>query len=264
VLLSAVALLAVGAVAWGAASVTNVYVVSASVTPVKSGTRHHPKPIASALEWDVSTSPPGQRPATVKRYTISYQGIHENTTLFPACATSTLARANASASSCPRGSRIGSGFLIFELGATGFSNSGYNPTCTSSLALFNGGFHDLTLLIYEGKPAPGQPTECTLPGNHVAINVNLLRTRHGVKESFRMPIELLHPVPGFDTAVIRGVIRMKAKHRVVSRMGGVRVRRRVGLFQSFFCPASHQRRVAMTFFREDGSNQTTTSLVACS
>jgi hypothetical protein len=159
---------------------------------------------------------------------------------------------------------IGSGFLIFELGATGFSNAGYSPTCTSSLALFNGGHHDLTLFVYEGRPGPSQPTECAIPGGHAAIDVKIRRSGRGIREIFSMPPKLLHPARGLDTAVIQGVIRVPAKRRLLRRrIGGRIIQRPVGLFESFFCPRSHQRRVAITFTREDGGVQTSATFVRC-
>lgn len=257
VVVACLGLLSAAGAAWAARTVTNVYTVKAGVRPVKPGTRQHPRPIASNLEWDVASVPAGERPANVSRYAISWQGIQEHTTLFPSCAPSRLATP---VPNCPRGSKIGSGFLILELGATGFSDSGYNPTCSLSLALFNGGHHDLTLFVYEGRPARGEPAECTIPGGHAAIRVNIRRSGRGIREAFRAPPKLMHPAQGLDTAVIKGVIRVPKKQKLVTRGG---VRRRVGLFDSFFCPRSHQRQVAMTFTREDGGVATSSTFVSC-
>ncbi len=253
-------LLGAGAAA-AATPVNNTYVVKATIKPLKSGTRSHPRPISSTLEWDVHSQPPGQRPANVSRYSISYQGIDENTTLFKGCSTSTLSAPNATVNSCPRGSRVGSGYLIFAFGATGFTNASYNPMCASSVAVFNGGYHDLTLFVYEGQPAPGQPTQCSIPNNHVAINVKIRHSRRGLTESFSMPVELLHPAPGFDTAVIQGVIGIPVKQRVVTNRSGTR--RQVGLFESYVCPPRPGRQVAITFTREDGIAHPQATRVPC-
>ena len=247
--------------AWAVVPVDNVYVVQAHIAPTKFGTRHHPTPISSSLGWQVSTTPSGNRPANVRSYAIYYEGIDENTTLFVGCGTSTLSTPNATVKSCPKGSEIGSGFLIFMIGASGFDNAAYNGTCTSSLALFNGGYHDLTLFVYPGQPLPGQPAECTLPGGHVAIQVNISHSRRGITETFSMPEELLHPGAGFDTAVIQASLRMTRKERLV---GGRSARHQVGLFESFFCPPNRQRQVAMVFTREDGVTQIRTTLGHCS
>jgi hypothetical protein len=263
-LLIALVLLGAAGAASAAASVNNTYTIAASVRPLKSGTLLHPKPISTSLEWSVGTAPPGERPANVSWYAISYRGIDENTTLFVGCRPSRLSKARATVNSCPRGSEIGTGFLIFEIGATGFNSASYIPTCTASLVLFNGGHHDLTLFVYEGHPRPDQPAECSIPGRHVAIDVHILHSRRGISETFRVPTKLLHPAPGLDTTVVHAVIHVRAKTRVVGRRSSARSgRRRIGLFESFFCPPSHRRRVSITFKREDGGVQTRTALVRC-
>lgn len=263
VLLSALALIGAGA-ASAAGSVTNIYRVTASISPVKSGTSADPRPVSSRLEWDVGTAQGSLRPGEVSRYLISYQGLDENTTLFPRCSASRLSAPNSSPYSCPAKSRIGSGFVIFQLGATGFPSAPYSPGCSSSLALFNAGHHHLTLFVYEGRPLANQPAECTIPGRHVAIKVTLHRSGAGLTEAFSFPEVLLHPAPGLDTAVVQAVLNVPAKQRVLrQRIAGQPTTRRVGLFESYFCPASHRRRVAMTFTRQDGTRQSASTFVRC-
>jgi hypothetical protein len=250
-LASVVVLAGVGAGA-AAASLLDIYVVTVKISTANSGGRNHPKAIASSIAWDVGSSPPGQRPAVVSHYTIFFQGIREHTTLFRGCGSSTLSMPGATPTSCPRASRIGFGYLIFELGGSGQSNESYGATCSSSLAVFNGGFHDLTLFFYKGKQRPDRPVQCTIPGGHVAVTVNISRSRRGITESFDLPQQLSHPVPGLDAAVIHGFIQVHA-----------RTRHRRGLFESVSCPRSHQRQVVMTFTREDGVSSTVSVLVPC-
>src|ERR1700739_4774172 len=73
-----VAALGVAGVAYAATS--NLYVVNATVSPVRSGTAKAPAPISRTLRFSVSSSQTGQRPAVVSGYKISIFGITENTT----------------------------------------------------------------------------------------------------------------------------------------------------------------------------------------
>jgi hypothetical protein len=268
VLLGWLGLAGAGAAA-AAASPTNTYSLRASIKPLRSGTPARPRPVSIRLRWAIGTSPPGQRPAEVNRYAITYEGIQANPRRFPSCPESRLAQPDATVYSCPAASRIGSGYLIFELGAPEYTIPPFIPTCSSSVAVFNGGRRGLTLFVYQGHPRPGQPTECTIPGGHAAVHVRVEQTGRGLRELFTLPRSLLHPAPGLEAAVTEGALALAVKQRTLGRgaggrgTGGQGARRRVGLFESYLCPRFHRRRVAVTFTREDGVSRTAAAFVRC-
>src|SRR5690242_8739011 len=101
---------ALGAAGVAYAATVNTYDINAKVTPAASGTNKTPKPVTVGVSFTVGTNPPGTRPFPVLRAQTSYAGLRENTQTFPGCSTSTLT--NKSPSNCPRGSQIGSGFVI--------------------------------------------------------------------------------------------------------------------------------------------------------
>src|SRR5947209_3371212 len=152
-LLAIVGALGVAGVAY--AAVNNTYVVNAKITPIKSGTKKSPRPISTTIGWTVGTSPAGQRPAVVKGYRVTVSGVQEHTTLFPGCSTSTLT--SKSPSACPKRSKIGSGYLINQVGSSKSSSTTGNFTCRAEVSLFNGGNHDLVLYVYKGSQVSAQP-----------------------------------------------------------------------------------------------------------
>lgn len=261
-LLAALGVFALTGVAY--AVVTNVYVVHASITPVKSGTLKQPKSIATKLSWTVSTAPPGSRPDVVRGYKFSFEGIRENTIFFPGCGTSKLSGPKAGPRSCPRGSQIGTGFLIVEIGPTGQNNSSYNARCRAELTMFNGGNHNLTLFVYKGKQKFRQPPPCPIPGNHDAINITLVHAKQGLSETFSVPLSLLHPAPGFDAAVIQAMVKIRKRTLVLKKARrGRKAHTVIGLFETVYCPPNHQRQVVAVFTGEDGIGRTRTTLVRC-
>src|SRR5436305_15248705 len=115
-LLAALATLSVTGVAYGAVTVTNKYVLKGKITPVKSGTKKHPRPFGAKISYTVSTSPKGYRPNVVEKYTLNVQGAKENTNVFPGCSTSRLLDPTQGPNTCPPGSKAGTGFFIATIG----------------------------------------------------------------------------------------------------------------------------------------------------
>ena len=262
-LLTCVGLLGAAGLAYAAADVTNEYVISAGVKPLKSGSTAHPRTVSRLLQWDVSTAPPGRRPANVRGYQIASVGLQQHTTQFPGCGTSRLTTRGPAG--CRKGSLIGIGYAIIEYGPTGQNNSAYNTTCRAEEDLFNGGNNNESLYIYEGSQRRGQPGPCPILGRHAVININLSQDNARMIETFSEPLSLLHPSPGFDASIIHEALAIPSYSETITiRHGGQVVsRHHVGLFESFFCPPNHQRQVAITFTREDGVSRTRTALVAC-
>jgi hypothetical protein len=66
------------------------------------------------------TDPSGNQTPPVQTYTIMYEGGRINTAILPACKAATLnAMASPDPSSCPSGSKIGSGTLTALIGSAG-------------------------------------------------------------------------------------------------------------------------------------------------
>ena len=250
VLLMAVAVLGVAGVAYAA---SNLYVVKARITPVKSGTLAHPKPIGARIEIDVSTTPPGLRPIVVFNYSILISGVHENTNSFPTCSSSTLQ--SKSQRGCPRGSKAGSGFLLVEVGPTGNNAAAYSATCRVDVDVFNSGHGHLTLYAFTRR----EVNACPLL-KPIAINLTLRTKRKNLTASFSVPVALRHFPNGADDAITQAVLNLPVHRRTLTVKG---VRRTVGLLASVACPVNHQRQVTITFTQEDGAKRTATANTPC-
>ena len=258
-LLAAVATLGVAGVAYGATS--NTYVLNAKVTPSKSGTKKSPTPIAFDFGFTAAGSPSGSRPAPVKGYKISLAGVQENTRLFKGCGTTTLS--DKGPSGCPKGSQVGTGYLIVAIGATATPQT--STDCRAEATVFNGGNHNLTLYVYKGAQVAGQPAPCAIPNGHSAINIDLVSSANGVSEQFSVPSSLLHPAAGLDASTVKSVLNSNALiTNTTVKVRGKKLTRKRGLLESIACPANHQRQVAATFTQEDGTVSTRTLLVHCS
>src|SRR5436309_7213473 len=112
-LLAVAAAMAVAGIAYAAN--TNQYNVGASIKPTKSGTKKHPVTVSQLIGYFVSTASKTQNanvPTNVKSYSTVVQGIHENTNKFPACGTARLNSSTEGPSTCPKGSKVGSGFAL--------------------------------------------------------------------------------------------------------------------------------------------------------
>jgi hypothetical protein len=250
-LLTALATLGVAGVAF--AAVTNQYVLTANVTPTKSGTNKAPAPSGTALEWDVSTVPPGQRPAVVSGYKISIFGFKENTTSFPGCSTSRLLDPKQGPKTCPGGSNVGSGFAILSVGPSSNSSASYSTSCRADYDIFNGGHHNLTLYFFK-RSVPGQPAACSLQRPE-AVNVNLV-SGSSLVFSFSLPNDLRHPTAALDAAVVKQTLSIPKKTTRVNR-------KTFGFFTTVSCPTNHQRQIAVSFTQEGGPGRVSTRLVRC-
>lgn len=243
------------------AAIQNLYTITAEIHSSGGGTPAHPKPAMVRVGWSVDTSPAGERPATVSKYSISLAGIQTANHHFRGCGTSTLD--SKGPSGCPAGAWVGGGHLIIEAGPAGTNDSVYNGRCRAEVSIFNGGDHSLSLYVYQGSQRHGAPAPCPLPGGPVTIDVSLHNFPGGLLETFTMPPDLLH-IFGTDSAVVQGVLGIPRRRKIVHRRFGHRVVvHRVGLLESTGCLPDHQRYVSMTFTREDGVSDTRRILIPC-
>jgi hypothetical protein len=253
-LLVAVFAFGLAGAAYAATAIQNVYVLSpkTKVTPVKSGTKQHPVPIGSTFEFTTKTIPAGNRPNLVKTIQFTLQGIQAHTNDFKACSTSRLNDTAEGPSTCPKGSLVGTGHFIAEIGPTG--NQSMNLlTCRAELSVYNGGNNTLSFYVYETKGAAGECPSTT----PIAFSGTINQTKSGLVETLQIPAAVRHPIPNTDVAAIDTVVTVPAKQTTVNK-------KKVGLFESISCPANHQRQVAAKFTLEDGrSSSPVTRLVRC-
>lgn len=242
-----VAALSLAGIAYAAATVTNIYTISARITPVKSGTKSKPNPISQSYTWSVSTAAPGQRPAVVRGFQYAVSGIVENTDFFPACSSSTLETKGPGG--CRSGSKLGTGLFGADLAPSGDFSDTYAIPCRLNLDIFNGGSHNI--LLYFSKPASGG---CPLP-RPLSVVVQY-RSGNNLIGSYSLPSALLHPTTRTDLAMTHQTFSIANKS--VVRKG-----KKIGLFATNACPPNHQRQIAVTFTREDGIGRIATEHVAC-
>src|SRR5438270_253814 len=209
-LLALIGAFTIAGAAYGATTVTNVYIVNGKLKPKKSGTKAHPVPVGGHIGFSVTTNPPGQRPNLVKTILLRIQGLTENTNRFAACGTARLTNPGEGPSTCPTRSLVGTGYLMAQISKQGDqSPSGTVLTCRVELSIYNGGNHTLSYYIYKGTPPAGQ-AECPLTKNEAFVAA-LTKTSKGLVESATLPQDILHPtVLGvtYDAAVIKSSVNI--------------------------------------------------------
>lgn len=259
-LIAVIAAVGITGVAYAASKVTNHYVLKAKVTPTKSGTKQHPIPIATQISYTVSAVPKGDRPNVVKSEEVTIQGVQANTNDFKACDTSRLINPSEGPSTCPKGSQIGTGYFMAEIGPSSSQSSKMEVTCRVDLTVFNGSNHKIIYYIYRKTANKNEcPATPNLPTTMVA---SLKQTNAGLVQSFTIPEHVRHPtvagsnVP-MDSAPVSAVVNVPAATTTVKK-------HKIGLVESISCPTNHQRQIAITFKLENGSSHVATRLVPCS
>lgn len=261
-LLALIGAFTIAGAAYGATTVTNVYVVHGKLKPKKSGTKAHPVPVGGHIDFSVTTNPSGQRPNIVKTILLRIQGLTENSNKFAACGTARLTDPGEGPSTCPAHSLAGTGYLMAEISKQGDqSPSGTVLTCRVELSIYNGGNNTLSYYIWKGTPPAGQ-TECPLSKNEAFVAA-LTKTSKGLVESATFPQDILHPtVLGvtYDSALIKSSVDIKNLTKKVKKHGKTVT---IGLFATNSCPANHKRQLALTFRQENGGSRTVTKLQSC-
>lgn len=256
-LTTALVVLGMASAAYGAVVVTNVYVVKATSNPVKSGTKTHPKPAGATINYTVSTMPKGKRPNEVKSLLVSIAGVQAHTNAFPTCSTSKLN--SKGPNGCPKGSLVGSGFNIFEVGPANNQSGSQIITCRVDLKIYNGGGNSLT---YYGYANPANQGECPSTGafavKPVAFASHLKENGTTLVQTLNVPFSVRHP--GNNTALDAAVIQSHVTIGVHSRKIKGKT---VGFGESILCPANHERHFSIKFTLEDGKSQTATANAAC-
>jgi hypothetical protein len=251
-LTTALVVLGLAGAAYAATVVTNVYVVKATGT-LQSGTLAHPRPAGATISYTVSTIPKGKRPNVVKQQVVTIEGTRLHTNAFPTCSTSKL---NATGpSSCPKGSLVGTGFFIVEVGPAS-SQSGKQLTCRVDLSVFNGGGNSLSYYTYANTANKNEcPSSSVQP---LAVAAHVAEKKTTLVTTLKIPAVDRHP--GNNTAVDAAVIQSQVKFPVKSRKIKGKT---VGFAETILCPANHRRHVTIKFTLENGKSQTATANAAC-
>jgi hypothetical protein len=228
VVAAAAALLCFAAVALAQ---TNTYTVSGKIA--SGGSKKKPKPVGVVFKYTVGTQE-GTLASPVKTYKIHLDGVKGNGAFVAKkCPASKLnAMSTPDDSSCPAGSKVGSGVVNALVGTAGNAIDDTTAKCRLDLSIYGGTSKSLTLFL-EGKP----PT-CIAAINQ-AIDAKLTTDSKGGNLTFTVPPGLLHPVAGLDVAVtdVSSTIKKLGK--------GTK-----GLFTSTGCKG--KRNIEVTFTAETG------------
>jgi hypothetical protein len=252
-LIATLVALGLAGTAYAATVVTQVYVVTAKFTKT-SGTPAHPKPFAASVGYTVKPTPSNDRPNVVKTLVTTIAGIRVHPNAFPTCSTSKLN--SGGPAKCPKGSKVGAGFLIAEVGlASDPSNKAL--TCRVDLSVYNGGGNSLSYYVYAN---PSHSNEC--PSSQVkptAFAVKVTQKGTNLVQTINVPFSVRHPGnnTALDAATVQASVTIPARSRKVKG-------KTVNLTESIACPLNHKRHIAIRFVTENGKSQTATANAACS
>lgn len=261
--LTLLGVLGLASAAYAATTVTNQYLIKASITPKKSGTKAHPTPIGTTLSYTVTTKPTaGERPNVVKSEAVTIQDVQAvNDNAFKACSTSRLLDPTEGPSTCPAGSKIGSGYFVAMIGPSTDQSAKAQTTCRVDDTLYNGGNGKLVYYFYINPANTTPVAECPATPNLPATMVATLKaTKAGLEQSFTIPQLVRHPVLAGLTLDSSAISTSQNLPAATTKVKG----KKVGLLESIGCPANGQRQVSIKFTLENGQAKTATREVACS
>ena len=214
---------------------TTKFDVGGSVT-VTGGSKAKPKPGGLSFKFDVS-DPSGNQTPPVQTYAIMYEGGRLNTGILPACKADTLnAMSTPSTSSCPSGSKIGSGKLTALIGSAGQPTSAASP-CQASLSLYASSKGHATLFV------SSQLGQCPVSLAQ-AIDMQYVTKGQFAGLKFTVPELLRHQV-GLDITVTHAEVTIS---KIVKKKG----KKKVGYVESTGCKDG-QRDIEVTFTDETGA-----------
>jgi hypothetical protein len=248
---TALAVVLVAAVAY-AQSQVNTYTVTGKTVPAKPGTKKKPLPIQLTFNYQVGEAT-GLRPSPVKQYTIGFYGAKSNGALFPKC-TAQAINAAQSDSGCATGSQVGKGVIINQVGASN-NPADKSIDCNLNLTLYNGGQGRLAIYLSGGPTTTVQGKTCIIPITQAIDARYVSFAGNGTALQFDVPSNLLHSVPGLDTAVTQ--VTSTINKLTVKKGGKTR-----GYYESVACQGS-KRPIQVTFVSEAGQSATAKTTIPC-
>jgi hypothetical protein len=225
------------------AAQVNTYKVEGKTKPAKAGSKKKPKAISLDFSYQVGEKS-GQRPSPVKRYTIAFYGVQSNGKYFKKCTAKQISDAR-SDSVCPKGSKVGSGFVKNQAGATANPADTSIP-CDLDLEIYNSGRNRAALYLH------GQQPQCAVSISQ-AIDAKYVKAfgGKGTALQFVVPDNLLHPLTGIDNAVVN----------VTSKIAKVKSKGH-GYFESIACKRG-KRPIQVSFLTEAGQTSKASSKAKC-
>ena len=258
----------------GIAYASNTYTSTSKITPSASGTSASPKPVAAALTFTVGETT-GARPSPLKTYGIGLgPGIVPHTNVAHGCSSS-QANAQVLPASCSKaasrgGSNVGGGSVHAFAGPT--NNTATKLDCFLTVTLLSSTRANHMWIRVDGVTT-GPAGKTCVTAQHSSIDSTFVRTGVAPKKGggslpvyaikFTVPPALLHPIPGFDVAVVNNVSNV-AKVSKTTRVRGRRVTH--GFLESIGCPKAPRgkRSALVTFTSEAGQTLSSTSTSPCS
>jgi hypothetical protein len=268
------AVLGVFAVA-GIALAANTYTSTSGVNPAKTGKPAKPTPVSASLTFHVGEST-GARPSPLKTYSIGLgPGVVPNTRVARGC-TSSQANAQVLPAICAKaasrgGAKVGGGSVQALAGPT--NNTASKLNCYLAVTLVNSTVRNHMWIRIDGVTT-GPPGRTCVTAQHSSIDSTFVRTGSAAAAGtgasaaaarlpiyaikFSVPASLLHPIPGFDVAVVDNVSNVS---KVSKRIGRVTH----GYLETIGCPKTPRgkRLAIVTFTAENGQVVTAQSSSRC-
>jgi hypothetical protein len=239
------------------AAQVNVYTVTASTSPTKSGTKKHPKPVKLNFNYTVGEKS-GQRPALIDKYSIGFGGMAVNTAVTKGCTADRINQGIAQGiepeQSCPKGSQVGSGKVENRAGQTTDPTSQPDALkCHLDLKIYNSGKNHAALYLKGNPTNPSGP--CPLAVDQ-AIDATFVKKNGGTALEFSVDQTLQHPAAGIDNAVVQV---QSSINKVTGKVKGVKH----GFFETVGDCKNNKRPVNVTFHQVDGTSQTVNGSAKC-
>jgi hypothetical protein len=250
ILVSAVALLAIAAVAY-AQTQENTYAVKGSVSPAKAGSKKKPQAVKVVFAYQVGEKN-GLQPSAIDRYKISFYGVRSiNGSKFPKCTADMINNAGNSDTVCPSGSKVGSGTIdnyVYNDTDPSGGNGGF--PCKKQLAIYNSGKRKGALFVY------GDPNQCGGVGALPAFPIDYVPgDGGGTALQFDVPPTVLHPIAGLSVAVRS--VQSSILQKTVKRG-----KKKYAYYESIKCKGKN-RPIKVTFHTEAGQTATAAATAKC-
>jgi hypothetical protein len=231
----------------------NTYKVTGSVSPLKSGTKKHPKPVALKFGYTVAEKS-GNRPALIKKYSIHFAGIQVNTNFFKGCSAAKIDAAQSDAG-CPKGSLMGTGSVENATGSSA-DETDRKLSCHLDLKLYTSRNNKAAIYLH-GEQSSDPAKNCPLAIDK-AIDATFVRNTTGTALQFSVDETLLHPAPGFDNAVV--LVNSSVRRATTTVKGKTR-----GWFETWGRCVNKKRAITVTFTPNNGTpGQKAQRLAPCS
>jgi hypothetical protein len=254
----------------GIAYASNTYTSTGKITPSKAGTAAKPTPVAAALTFTVGETT-GARPSPLKTYGIGLgAGVVPNTNVAKGCS-SAQANAQILPALCAKkatkgGANVGGGSVNAFAGPT--TDTSQKLACFLTVTLVNSTKKNHMWIRIDGVTT-GPPGKTCVTAQHSSIDSTFTKTGTVAKKGggkvplwaikFSVPPGLLHPIPGFDVAVVSNVSNVV---KVSKKIGKVTH----GYLETIGCPKTPagKRTAVTTFTSEAGQTLNSTASSPCS